>query len=97
MLNFEFQQAILKLLTVTYVDEKRVDLLSKEFTVSTEEFIFNLLYLKREKLIDLSSLSSRNNQEDGLAYAVARAVITHAGLKAYAHLAKIKLIVACAE
>ena len=93
MLNFEFQQAILKLLTVTYVDEKRVDLLSKEFTVSTEEFIFNLSYLKREKLIDLSSLSSRNNQEDGLAYAV----ITHAGLKAYAHLAKIKLIVACAE
>ncbi len=88
---FEFQQSILKLLVPTYVDEKRVDLLSKEFAVSNEEFVFNLVYLKREKLIDLSSLSTRT-QEEGLVYSVARAVITHSGLKAYAELTNLKLV-----
>lgn len=96
MLNFEFQQAILKLLVSTYVDERKVDLLSKEFAILADEFVFNLIYLKREKLIDLSSLSNRA-QEDGAHYAVARAVITHAGLKAYAELAKVKLVHAVTE
>lgn len=99
MLNLDLQLTLLKALQATYVDEKRIEITSKQFEVNQELFVFNLLYLKREKLIDLSSLSTRapvatsleSDEPDTVKTAVtqdgftlARCLITHAGIKALA-------------
>jgi hypothetical protein len=105
MLNYELQLAILNELAVTYLDEKRIEITSKQFGVDQHSFALNLTYLKREKLIDLSSLSSRAavvvepNVEAASsktlstdAYTLARCVITHTGLKALSTSKNIKFV-----
>lgn len=99
MLNLDLQLALLKSLQATYVDEKRIEITSKQFKVNQELFVFNLLYLKRERLIDLSSLSTRTSAATSLesdepdtvksdvaqdGFTLARCLITHAGIKALA-------------
>ncbi|MDD3267340.1 MAG: hypothetical protein PHC75_09220 [Burkholderiales bacterium] len=98
MFNYELQVSLLKSLSATYVDDKRVEITSKDVNASQNDFIANITYLKKEKLIDLSSLSTRSaitNEETGTssdAYAIARATITHAGIKTLADLASEKLV-----
>lgn len=95
MLNFELQLSILKSISATYADEKRVEISSKQFEVDQDTFVYNMVYLKKEKLIDLSSMSSRaavnalisSDEPETVAttpasYTIARCIITHAGLKA---------------
>ena len=96
MLNFELQLSILKSISATYADEKRVEINSKQFDVDQDTFVYNMAYLKKEKLLDLSSMSSRtaanavvsSDEPETVAapastsYTIARCIITHAGLKA---------------
>ena len=96
MLNFELQLSILKSISATYADEKRVEITSKQFEVDQDTFVYNMVYLKKEKLVDLSSMSSRaavnaiisSDEPETVAapatasYTIARCIITHAGLKA---------------
>ena len=99
MLNLDLQLTLLKALQATYVDEKRIEITSEHFEVTHDLFVFNLLYLKREKLIDLSSLSTRAAVVTPLesdevetvqaattheGFTTARCLITHAGIKALA-------------
>lgn len=98
MFNYELQISLLKSLATTYIDDKRIEITSKDVNASQNDFITNITFLKKEKLIDLSSLSTRSaitNEETGTtfeAYAVARATITHAGVKTIADLANEKLV-----
>ena len=50
MLNFEIQLSILKSISATYADEKRVEISSKQFEVDQDTFVYNMVYLKKEKL-----------------------------------------------
>lgn len=108
MLNFDLQVAILRSLVPSYIDEKRLEITSAQFKADQESFIFNLQYLKREKLIDLSSVSSRSTTtttslEDAIqllnaksdTYTLARCNITHAGIKALSTHLGTKFIRAC--
>lgn len=99
MFNYELQISLLKSLTATYIDDKRIEISSKDVNTSQNDFITNITYLKKEKLIDLSSLSTRSaiiNEDTGTttfdAYAIARATITHAGIKVLADLSNDKLV-----
>lgn len=92
MLNYELQLSILKAVSSTYTDDKRTEISSKDFDVSAEEFIANVTYLKREKLIDISSLSTRSSQTDDTNYSLVRVTITHAGMKVLAELTANKII-----
>ena len=102
MLNHELQLQILKTLAATYIDERRIEISSSQYKAEQNIFTLNLIYLKKEKLIDLSSLNTRpltilainadepetmkENASDN--QIIARANITHQGMKAlYAHLA----------
>lgn len=97
MLNYDLQLSILKTLSTTYVDDKRVEISSKDFSSKYDDFLLNITYLKREKLVDLSSVSTRNihNADDSVSesYAVARATITHSGIKVLAGLSANKVVV----
>ena len=48
MLNFELQLSILKSISTTYADEKRVEINSKQFDVDQDTFVYNMAYLKKE-------------------------------------------------
>lgn len=95
MLNYDLQVAILKSLEHTYTDEKRIDVSSNDHNVSVQDFYNNITYLKREKLIDLSSLSIRTNNDEAekVEYALARATINHNGIKVLACLNATKIII----
>lgn len=97
MLNFDLQVSVLESLSATYVDEKRVEISSKDFDVDADVFLLNITYLKREKLIDLSSISVRStaaNTEEAKndQYCLARATISHAGIKVLSELSANKLV-----
>lgn len=97
MLNFDLQLAVLKSLAATYVDEKRVEISSKDFDADADNFLLNITYLKREKLIDLSSVSVRSSatsteESKNDQYCLARATISHAGIKVLSELNSNKLI-----
>lgn len=98
MFNYDLQVSLLKTLSTTYVDDKRIEISSADLGVTQQNFVANLVYLKKEKLIDLSSLSTRSattNEETGITtdgYAIARATITHAGMKVLADLSNDKLV-----
>ena len=48
MLNFELQLSILKSISATYADEKRVEISSKQFEVDQDTFVYNMVYLKKK-------------------------------------------------
>lgn len=94
MLDFNLQLSLLTAAASTYVDDRRVELASTDFATSNEEFVLNITYLKREKLIDLSSISTRNAPAEGASnYVVARVSITHAGMKTLADLSAVKTVI----
>lgn len=92
MLNFELQLALLNAVSATYVDDRRVELSSNDFNTTSDIFTLNITYLKREKLIDLSSLSTRTTAESAEHYTIARVSITHAGMKTLASLSAKELV-----
>lgn len=105
MLSSDLQIKILQALEKSYIDERRIELSAQQFKVSAESFILNLTYLKHERLIDLSGISNRSvnsanligeNDENEIQKTfstTARALITHAGIKALAASQGIKLII----
>ncbi len=110
MLNFDLQIAILRSLVPSYVDEKRLEITSTQFKTEQDSFMFNLQYLKREKLVDISSISNRSNTtttnfDDAVhllniksdTYTLARCSITHLGIKALSTHLGTKFIRACCD
>ena len=104
MLNFDLQVAVLQSLVPSYIDDRRIEISSKQFAVSNDIFIINMTYLKKEKLVDISSLNSKNHAVVAMVadeaetvkatetVTLARCYLTHLGLKALSAHTQVKLI-----
>ena len=106
MLSFDLQLAILQSLLKTYIDDRRIEINSQQFTSDNDVFLVNIIYLKKEKLIDVSSLHGKSStsapissdepetikKPENEAFTLARCNLTHLGMKAVSAISQIKLI-----